>query len=393
MKVFRRPSVLQGAALVAVSLLGRTQTAEGFSFPLFSSSINGSGEVSRRGWVKQVVGGAVLAGAVANKIAIRGPTPFQPAPGSLNNKVIVITGGNTGLGYESAKRLAKGGATIVITSRSLTKGQKAVDAIKQETGNTNNNVFVVSLDLCDLENVKSFPQRLKATLGEAKKIDVLMNNAGVMAVPDRELTKDGYEKQFQTNHLGHFALTASLMPMMNKENARVINVSSAAHQFAGNGLDFNNLNGEQEYAPWGAYGASKLENIFFTKELQKRVDDSNTFQNFKAMSLHPGAVRTDLARYMMGEEDFVSMMDTDTKPAFSLKSTLLLPLVYFTKSVDRGATTQIWLAAGQGDDELKGGEYLQNTKVTSVAAFAQDMDAASKLWDVSENLAGIKFNL
>jgi len=370
------------------------QKANALVFPFFTSAANGSGGVSRRGWVKKAVGGVVVAAAVGNKIAIRGPEPFQPLPGSLDGKVIVITGGNTGLGYESAKRLAKGGATVVITSRSLSKGQRAADLIKQES--QNDKVFVVQLDLCDLDNVKSFPSRFQSTLGTNTQVDVLMNNAGVMAIPDRQLTKDGFERQFQTNHLGHFALTGVMLPMFKEKNSRVINVSSSAHQIAGKGLDFENLNGEKTYAPWSAYGASKLENIFFTKELQKKVEESNKINltNFKAMALHPGAVRTDLARYMMGEQDFVSMMDAkDVKPTFSLKELLLLPLVYFTKSVERGATTQIWLAAGEGEKELNGGEYLQNNKVVTLAKFAEDMDAATRLWEVSEEMSGVEYNL
>lgn len=163
------------------------------------------------------------------------------------------------------------------------------------------------------------------------------------------------------------------------------------------GLDLENLNGEKSYGPWTSYGASKLENILFTRELQRRVDASpGGYQNFKAFSLHPGAVRTDLARYLTGEDDFVSMMDTESIPITSYLSLKTLPLLimsYFTKSVDRGATTQIWLASGQGDDILKGGEYLFNCKVTKTASAAMDSEKAKQLWQISEKMSGVEFNI
>jgi NAD(P)-dependent dehydrogenase (short-subunit alcohol dehydrogenase family) len=245
--------------------------------------------------------------------------------------------------------------------------------------------------------LKEFATKYKEEMGAATKIDVLLNNAGIMAVPTLELTQDNFEKTFQTNHLGHFALTALLFPVLSRNGARVINVSSAAHQFAFSGLDFENLNGEKSYGPWSSYGASKLENVLFTNELQSRVDaSSGEYKNFKAYSLHPGAVRTDLARYLVGEENFVSMMDTGSIPIssyFSLKSLPLLAMSYFTKSVDRGATTQVWLASGQGDDALRGGEYLSNCKVVKLSSAATDMKQAKQLWQISEKMSGVQFKI
>lgn len=341
-----------------------------------------------------------MTAGVATKIAIRGPDPFQPPPRSLENKVIVITGGNTGLGFESAKCLAKAGATVVITSRSLEKGKKAVDEIQRickDANLENDKVYALPLDLCSLRSVREFATKFKNELGANTRIDVLLNNAGVMAIPKLEITEDGFEKTFQTNHLGHFALTAMLFPMLSKNGARVINVSSAAYLFASKGLDFDNLNGEKSYGPWASYGASKLENILFTKELQRRVDGSSRdFQNFKAFSLHPGGVRTDLARYLVGEDSFVSMMD-EKKPSFStffnIKTAPLLLFAFFTKSVERGAVTQIWLASGQGEDSLRGGEYLTDCKVARVASPATDMEKAEKLWLISEKMSGVEFDI
>jgi hypothetical protein len=138
---------------------------------------------TRREWLTRqtAIGGAIVAAAVANKISIRGPTPFQPTAKSLESKVIVITGGNTGLGFESAKRLAKAGATVIITSRSLDKGKKAIEKIQracEEVNVSNPNLHALQLDLCSLKSVKEFPKVFKKEMGPNTKIDVLLNNAG-----------------------------------------------------------------------------------------------------------------------------------------------------------------------------------------------------------------------
>ena len=290
----------------------------------------------RRSFITKALGGAALTGIVANGFAVQGPAPFMPQSQSLQGKVIVITGGNTGLGLESGKRLAATGATIVLTSRNPTKGEKAVQSVKdyvlEQTGKQNNNIYTVPLDLCDLESVKRFPELLKGSnaLKDSSYIDVLMNNAGVMAVPSLQITKDGFEKTFQSNHLGHFALTGALLPLLNPQGSRVVNVSSMAYLIASKGLDMTNLNGEVEYKPWDAYGRSKLENVLFTKELQARA--RNAGKKITAVALHPGAVRTDLPRYIVGEDKFVSMADAKPTLTDELK---VLPLMYFTKGVDR----------------------------------------------------------
>jgi len=363
------------------------------------SSADDNNEDTRRGWLGKVAGGTIVTGGlVANKIAIRGPTPYEPPINSLKGKVIIITGGNTGLGLESAKRMANAGATIMLTSRSKTKGKLAIQDVQQycleNSGIANNNVYSLPLDLCDLDNVKEFANLYQKSPIGNQKIDVLLNNAGVMAVPERELTKDGYEKTFQTNHLGHFALTSSLLPFMNtasREGARVVNVSSMAYTFAGKGLDIDNINGDLSYGPWDSYGQSKLQNILFTKELQRRAKDANI--NLTSASLHPGLVRTDLARYLL-QDDFVSMQDKEAQKQhvnyFSPKFLALLPLVYFSKSVERGATTQIWLASGQGDGI--DGNFYQNCNSLKLAPYAEDMEKAKELWEISEKLSGVKYN-
>ncbi|GFH55001.1 hypothetical protein CTEN210_11477 [Chaetoceros tenuissimus] len=375
----------------------KTQKIPSFSIsPLLASSSDVEESTDdRRGFLTKVLGGAAATGIVANGISVQGPSPYMPPVNSLNDKLIVITGGNTGLGLESAKRLATAGATIVLTSRSVEKGERAVQSVKdyvmEQTGQANDNIYTLPLDLCNLESVKSFPEKLKNSpaFQNRQSIDVLMNNAGVMAVPDLQITQDGYEKTFQSNHLGHFALTAGLEPLLNPNGSRVVNVSSMAHLIASKGLDMENLNGEKDYQPWNAYGLSKLENILFTKELQKRADEAG--KKITAVALHPGAVRTDLPRYIVGEDKFVSMQDAQPSAADILK---LLPAFYFTKSVDRGASTQIYLSAFQGgSEENVKGKFFFNMKDMKLNPAALDMEKAKDLWKVSEDMAGIKFNL
>ena len=336
------------------------------------------------------IGTIAGAAGVAGKRGIDGPPPYEPLPGSLDGKVMIITGGTAGLGLESGKRLAVGGATIVLTSRSIDKGIKAVQAIQDylSTKNIiNKNIFYVPLDLDDLDNVKTFRKRLEAipALGNSNKIDVLMCNAGVMAIPERQLTKDGYERTFQSNHLGHFALTASLVPLLASD-ARVINVSSDAYMFATGGLQLDNLNGEQEYGPWSSYGQSKLSNILFTKELQERANKAG--RAFTAVALHPGAVRTDLARYLIGQDKFAAMQENGPS---GIDFLLLNALSYFTRSVESGATTQVYLAAGNGK-KVKG-EYYVDMQAKQIGEAALDMDKAKALWDLSEKMTGVKFEL
>jgi NAD(P)-dependent dehydrogenase (short-subunit alcohol dehydrogenase family) len=336
---------------------------------------------------------ALLTTTTAEDHALAAPMPNVVdivQPNSLNGEVIVITGGTTGLGLESAKALAKGGANVIITARTDAKGIAAVEAIQtflHDQGIRNDKVSYLQLDLDDLENVKTFPQRFVSKYGDSQRIDVLMNNAGVMAIPDRQLTKDGYERTFQSNHLGHFALTIKLIPLLKEQGARVINVSSQAYQIAGKGLDLNNLNGEKEYSAWGSYGASKLENILFTQELQRRADASGL--NLVATSLHPGAVNTDLARNMMGgEEEWYKKKESGPTNLLENVAQSIINKALLTP--EQGATTQVYLAIA--NDEEKG-RFYSDLKPQKLPAFATDSSAAKALWTKSEQLSGVQFSL
>ncbi|KAG7345864.1 dehydrogenase [Nitzschia inconspicua] len=406
-------ALLLGAAGCVEGWIPSSRPAAIFSHPTIKSSADQatnegtaardetrtSSRSSRRGFFNSIT----VSSAAAVAATITTPFPSDSAvaaplptglnlvqPNSLTGKMIVITGGTTGLGLESAKALAKGGATVVITARTDAKGKAAVETVLtylKERGIRNVNVSYVQLDLDDLDNVKSFPQRFMAKYGSDQKIDVLMNNAGVMAIPDRQLTKDGYERTFQSNHLGHFALTAKVMPLLREQGARVINVSSLAYQFAGKGLDLSNLNREKEYSPWGSYGASKLENILFTQELQRRADANGL--NLIATSLHPGAVNTDLARNMMGgEEEWYKKKETG--PTNLLENVLQSTINKALLTPERGAATQVYLAITSDEEK---GRFYSDLKPQKLPAFATDESAAKALWTQSEILSGVQFSL
>jgi len=286
--------------------------------------------------------------------------------------------------------LGAAGATVVLTSRTAQKGEKAVENVESYLANKgikNSKIFSLVLDLDDLQSVKSFPASFKKLgLGE---ISVLMNNAGVMAIPDRQLTKDGFERTFQSNHLGHFVLTAGLFPFLSRNKSTIINVSSEGYLFSGGKFDLDNLNGEKDYGAWTSYGYSKLENIFFTQELQRRADESGDSSWLTAVSLHPGAVQTDLGRNIAGEEKWNQIKNNGASP---LEMTILKALAKFTLTVEEGASTQVFLAAG-ADGKLQKGAFYENMKVQKLRDFAYDATKANELWNVSEKLGGVNFNL
>ena len=354
--------------------------------------------LGRKAFLAGAAGGALVgaAGTAGAAVAINNqlnnrPAPYEPEAGSMDGKVVVVTGGSSGLGLESAKRLGAAGATVVLTSRNLSKGEKAVDEVKKylvlKDIKDSSKIYNLVLDLDDLESVKSFPSAYKQ-LGLGK-IDVLLNNAGVMAIPNLQLTKDGYERTFQSNHLGHFVLTAGLFPLLNRAKTTVVNVSSMAYAVAaGKGLDINNLNGENSYGAWASYGQSKLSNILFTQELQRRAEAAGDSW-LTVVSLHPGVVQTDLSRYIVGEEKWNALK---TKGPSGVESVVLNSMALFLKTPSEGASTQVFLASG-GEGTLKKGAYYSDMKTQNLPPFAKDEYKAKLLWEKSEELGGVKFDL
>eukprot|EP00879_Flechtneria_rotunda_P021676 GHRR01022856.1.p1 GENE.GHRR01022856.1~~GHRR01022856.1.p1 ORF type:complete len:328 (+),score=65.48 GHRR01022856.1:56-1039(+) len=279
-------------------------------------------------------------------------------------KTALITGGNTGIGYETAKALCKQGYQVTIACRDQGKAANAVQDIRLT-------VPGASIDhvLLDLANLRSVRGAAASWLDSGKQIDILLNNAGVVACP-RMTTVDGYEYQLGVNHLGHFLWTNMLLPRLqeNPNPVRVINVSSAAHWFGQ--INFKDLQSEHNYDRWKAYGQSKLANVLFTYELARRLqpDTSITIN-----CLHPGVVRTELSRYLI----------EDPSSVFSkVLTTVFAP---FTLSPKQGVQTSIYLAASP---EVEGvsSKYFDCCRPISSSPASYDTKIAQRFWQVSEEL-------
>jgi len=294
----------------------------------------------------------------------------------LSGKVIIVTGGNSGLGYESVKAFAENGANVILASRSVEKGELARKDILAK--NPVGSISVMSLDLGDLSSIHNFVNLFKSKYNQ---LDVLLNNAGIMTTP-YFLTKDGLEGQVGTNHLGHVALTAQLIDVIKSTpGSRVVNVSSSAHKYGR--MDFNNLlyeNGK-DYSPLKAYGRSKLANLLFTYELQRKFEDHK--MDCIAVAAHPGVSQTNLARYVEDKVWFKLMI-----PLFKLMS----------QNAEMGALPQIRASV---DPNVKGGEYYGPDGYREMKGFpvlvrsnkaSYNVEDARKLWDISQNLTGIIFN-
>ncbi len=293
----------------------------------------------------------------------------------LTGKIIIITGGNSGLGYESAKALAGKGAEIIIACRSVEKGELAIKKIKKESPSSK--VHTLELDLADLSSVKKFVTEFQ---NKYSRLDVLLNNAGIMTTPYGH-TKDGFESQLGTNHLGHFALTGLLLPIITStSNSRVVNVSSMAHR--GAKMDFENLQFENghDYTPLKSYSRSKLANLLFTYELQRRFKTNNI--NSIALAAHPGVANTNLGHYI--EHKFLYKI---IRPVADL----------VIQTPELGAFPQIRASA---DLNVKGGEFYGPERIFQMLGYpvlvkssenSHNIKDAEKLWDESEKLTGVKF--
>lgn len=240
-----------------------------------------------KSFLKPALGAAAIAGLVVGKQIINGPTFTEDV--SLSGKNIVITGANTGLGKATALKLASLGGNLVLLCKTASRGDAAADEIRTFTKNSN--IQSIQMDLSDLSSITKATEKLRNALGH---IDVLVNNAGVMALPTRTVTKDNFEAHIGINHLGHFALTGQLLDLLQRSpsrDARIVNVASHAHIFGQ--LDQNNLMLDKpgSYQPWPAYGNSKLANILFTKELARRLGEKQG-NKVLAVCCHPGALIT-----------------------------------------------------------------------------------------------------
>jgi NAD(P)-dependent dehydrogenase (short-subunit alcohol dehydrogenase family) len=286
-------------------------------------------------------------------------------------RTAVITGSNTGLGYETAAALAAKGAHVVLAVRNLDKGDDAAARIANATPGAG--VAVQELDLTSLDSIRTAAEQLRS---DYEAIDLLINNAGVMFTP-KSTTKDGFELQFGTNHLGHFALTGLLLDrLLSVPGSRVVTVSSVGHRFARNGIRFDDPQWERAYSRVGAYGQAKLANLMFTYQLQRRLRGTNTI----AAAAHPGGSRTELTRNL---PRLIGAATKLAEPLFQGPDMGALPTLR--------AATDPGVIGGQyfGPDGV--GEQRGYPKVVASSRASHDTDAQRRLWAVSEELTGVSF--
>lgn len=296
---------------------------------------------------------------------------------SLKGKRILVTGGNSGLGYESIKVFISKEAEVILASRSMERGETAKHEILMEYPKAS--ITVMQLDLSDSKSIKAFA---KSFTEKYKTLDVLLNNAGIMTTP-YGLTKDGLEQQQGVNHFGHFLLTSLLFDTIkNTKRSRIVNVSSIAHR--GGKLNFDNLfyRDGKGYSKIRAYSNSKLENLLFTYELDRRVKEKG--YDIKVLAAHPGVSKTNLGRHLNG--GFANKVVSGFQ-------------VFFSHDKKYGCLPQVLASA---DDSVKGGEFygpngFMGMKGTPHLAKStkrsHNLEDAKKLWNLSEEVMGVKFSI
>jgi NAD(P)-dependent dehydrogenase (short-subunit alcohol dehydrogenase family) len=286
----------------------------------------------------------------------------------LHGRTAVITGASGGIGLETARAFASAGAVVILGNRQSAKSDAAAAELRADQPDAA--IEVINLDLTSLASVRAFAQEVSS---RHDRIDLLVNNAGVMATP-LERTSDGFELQFGTNHLGHFLLTKLLMPsLLRADSPRIVNLTSNGHAISDVIWDDPNYR-ERPYTDWESYGQSKTANVLFTVELQRRFGS----QGLQSFAVHPGVVGTDLFRYLSDE----GKARLDRQIA---KNNI------FYKTPQQGASTSVWAATAP---ELKdqGGAYLEDCRVSEkVSPYAQSPESAERLWAMSEELVGEPF--
>jgi NAD(P)-dependent dehydrogenase (short-subunit alcohol dehydrogenase family) len=277
----------------------------------------------------------------------------------ISGKTVVITGANTGIGEAAAAELARRGADVVITSRDPERGRGAVGRISKRTGRE---VGLIELDLASFESVRRAAREL---LERCSSIHVLVNNAGLL-VGDRRTTAEGFELTFGVNHIGHFLLTELLLDRLKASApARIVNVTSAAHRWAARGLDWDNLMSVRgSYVGLEVYAQSKLANLYFTRELARRLVGTGV----TSYAVHPGVVATRFAR------------DGDVRGPISAFYAIAAP---FLLSPARGAKTVVYCAAEPGIEGDSGGYFVRRRRARPLPIAERD-DEAARLWQVTE---------
>lgn len=313
----------------------------------------------------------------------RGPSGFGAASTAeevtagvdASNLTAIVTGATNGIGKETARVLALRGAKVIIPTRTLESGMKVKESLADQIPISK--LHVMEVDLSSLDSVCSFARSFNSS---HKYLNVLINNAGIMACPF-QLSRDGIELQFATNHVGHFLLTKLLLDKMKSTarqtgvQGRIINVSSVAHKRSdGSCFDLNKLNDKSRYNPFIAYSHSKLANIFHANELARRFQEEGC--NLTANSVHPGIIVTNIARYVATNSVLISILSV-AKP--------------FLKSMPEGAATTCYLAL---HPDVKGvsGKYFADCNEATPTAVARDAELAKRLWAFSEELVESKIH-
>jgi len=288
--------------------------------------------------------------------------------GDQSGKVAIVTGSNTGIGFHMARALASKGAMVIMACRDPEKAGVAMRRIRDEFPDSE--VSTSELDLADLSSVRSFSEVFSS---DAERLDILINNAGVM-IPPKSRTKDGFELQFGTNHLGHFALTGLLMPILEKtEGSRVVTVSSIAHKPGV--IDFEDLHGDRKrYNKWGFYSQSKIANLAFSLEFSRRLERSGS--GVTAIASHPGYSATDLQRHSMFWRFLNLIVAIPAKRG--AEATL------YAATEDDALDHPYW--GPTGIIEMRGW-----TGKARINAKARDEETGRRLWEVSESLTGVRF--
>lgn len=288
-----------------------------------------------------------------------------------SGRVVVITGANSGVGYESAVAFARKGAQVVMACRSMDKAERARQELLARVPGAL--VDILPLDLGSLQSVRAFTDRFFACYD---RLDILMNNAGIMALPYSK-NKDGFESQFGTNHLGHFALTGLLLPaLLETSKSRIVSVSSNA--YLRGQINFEDLQGEKRYTRWGAYSQSKLANVLFARELQYKLEAMRA--DTISVACHPGYAATNLQSH----------------PGNKLEA-LFMPFgnAFVGQPAELGATYQLYAAVAP---EVRGGEFYGPKRLLRGEVVRVELNRrgknnadAARLWAISEELTGVRY--
>jgi hypothetical protein len=299
----------------------------------------------------------------------------------LSGRTVVVTGANSGLGLAGTKEFARAGARVVMACRDLDRAERARREVARAV--VDPDLDIRELDLADLASVRAFAGGLR---DDYDAVDVLCNNAGVMAIPRSE-TADGFETQFGVNHLGHFALTGRLLDLLRAGDgeARVVTQSSGVHERGR--IDFDDLQGERDYDPWDAYGQSKLANVLFAYELDRRLDAADV-DDVTSVACHPGYAATNL-----------QYRGPEARGSRVRKALMRVANAVFAQSAEQGALPMLYAAVAA---EVTGGEYVGPGGLMGMRGYPEfqrssdrsyDEATAERLWAVSEELTGVDYAL